>query len=74
MANTWTEMAKATLHPAIRSDAVRIRQRALDAARQELSLMTSELEHYRDEFSVPQLQAMRTVMKSLRAFIKTLEV
>lgn len=62
------------LHPAIRSDAMRIRQRALDNARLELSAMVSELNHYEDEFSVQQLRAMRKVMIALRAYIKTLEV
>ena len=45
------------LHPSIRSDATRIRNRALDAALRELSAMTSEIEHYEDEFSAPQLLA-----------------
>lgn len=63
-----------TLHPAIRPDAMRIRQRALDAARQELKSMVSELEHYHDEFTVNQLRAMRKVMIALRAYIKTLEI
>lgn len=62
-----------TLHPAIRADAIRIRQRALDSARRELSAMVSELEHYSDEFSQPQLLAMRKVMRSLRVYIKALE-
>lgn len=62
------------LHPAIRADAMRIRQRALDNARRELSAMVSELEHYEDQFSMLQLRAMRKVMISLRAYIKTLEV
>lgn len=61
------------LHPAIRSDAIRIRLRALDNARRELNAMTSELEHYGDEFSEPQLLAMRKVMRSLRDYIKALE-
>lgn len=63
-----------TLHPAIRSDAIRIRQRAADSARRELSAMISELKHYSDEFSQPQLLAMRKVMRSLRVYIQTLEV
>ena len=53
---------------------MRIRQRALDNARRELSAMVSELEHYEDQFSMLQLRAMRKVMISLRAYIKTLEV
>lgn len=53
---------------------MRIRQRALDAARQELKSMVSELEHYHDEFTVNQLRAMRKVMIALRAYIKTLEI
>lgn len=66
-------MSTKALHPAIRSDAIHIRRRALDAAKRELNAMTSELLHYKDEFSVPQLRAMQRVMRSLRAFIKTLE-
>ena len=64
----------ATLHPAIRRDAIRIRQRALDNARRELSAMTSELQHYSDEFSTVQLVAMRKVMRAIRVYIQTLEV
>lgn len=67
-------MRTEALHPAIRSDAMRIRQRALDAARQELNSMVSELENYHDEFNVNQLRAMRKVMIALRAYIKALEV
>lgn len=62
------------LHPAIRSNAIAIRIRALDNARRELSAMASELTYYEDQFSVPQLRAMRKAMIALRAYIKTLEV
>ena len=53
--------------------AVVIRLRALDNARRELSAMTSDLEHYEDEFSLVQLRAMRKAMITLRVYIKTLE-
>lgn len=55
------------------NDAAWIRQRALDNARRELSAMDSEIEHYSNEFTRPQLRAMRVTMASLRALIMTLE-
>lgn len=50
-----------------------IRIRALDAARRELHIMTSELRAYGECFTPAQLLAMRKVMRALQAYIKTFE-
>ena len=59
--------------PSISASALSIRHRAMVSAELELKAMESEIEHYEDEFSAPQLRAMRKVMISLRAYIATLE-
>ncbi len=51
----------------------RIVTRAADAARRELRTMTSELDAYGDQFTGPQLVAMRRVMRAMRDLIKALE-
>lgn len=50
-----------------------IQQRQLDASRRELHSMTSEIEHYGESFTGPQLIAMRKVMRALKELIKSLE-
>lgn len=47
--------------------------RQLDASRRELHSMTSEIEHYGEEFSGPQLLAMRDTMRALKKLIEALE-
>lgn len=56
-----------------RTESNSITQRQLDASRRELYSMTSEIDHYGDQFSGPQLLAMRDVMRALRNLIATLE-
>lgn len=51
----------------------RIQQRQLDASRRELHSMTSEIKHYGEEFTGPQLLAMRATMRALKKLIRSLE-
>ena len=51
----------------------RIRQRAQDGARRELSSMVSEMHHYGHIFTAAQTLAMRRVMRGLKRLVKTLE-
>jgi len=51
----------------------RIQQRQLDASRRELHSMISEIEHYGEEFTGPQLLAMRETMRALKKLINALE-
>ncbi len=50
-----------------------IKQRQLDASRRELHSMKDEIEHYGHAFTLPQLLAMRRVMRALKSLIEKLE-
>jgi hypothetical protein len=56
---------------ATKTNAIQLRQ--LDASRRELHSMVSEIEHYGDSFTGPQLLAMRETMRALKKLIAALE-